>query len=99
MADAWQLPDSTSGKYSLTISESTDLDHLGLQVTNILATLIDHASEIDQDLFTIRKCFGQIHPSPFEVKKLFVEIINRLKHHRDCVTQIRNIVAERKQEK
>ena len=99
MAGVWQLPDSSSGKYSLRISESTDLNDLGLQVTNILATLIDHASEIDQDLFTIRQCIGETPPSNLEVKKLFVEIINRLKHHRDCVTQIRNIVAERKQEK
>ena len=99
MADTWQLPDSTSGKYSLTISESTHLDHLGLEVTNILAALIDSASEIDQDLFTIRKCVADSHPSSLELKKLFIEIINHLKHNRDCVAQMRDIVIHRKQKK
>ena len=99
MADTWQLPDLTSGTYSLTISESTHLEHLGLQVTNILASLIDSASEIDQDLFTIRKSVGDSHASSLELKKLFVEIINRLKHHRDCLKQISGIVNETKQKK
>ena len=99
MAYTWQLPDSTSAKYSWTISESTHLDHLGLEVTNILAALIDSVSEIDQDLFTIRECVGETHPSSLDMKKLFVEIINRLKHHRDCLAQIRDVVIHRKQTK
>ena len=99
MGDTWQLPDLTSGKYSLTISESTHLDHLGLQVTNILASLIDSASEIDQELFTIRKSVGDSHPSSLELKILFVEMINRLKHQKDCIEEIRDIIVHRKDKK
>ena len=97
MTQPWQLPDSTSGTYSCTISGNTNLDHLRLQVTNILADLIDSASEIDQDLYTIRSSIDG--NNNLELKQLFVEIINRLKHHRDCLKDIGRIVLQKKQTK